>query len=229
MESIGSHVTVAMVSMNEEGSVATVIKRIQDAIPGAEILIVDSSHDRTPIIASDMGAKVIRQYPPRGYGLAMMRALQESSREIIITMDCDNTYPAERIQEFAHLILDKGYDLVDASRLKNKPQAMPWVNYVANVGFAWIATLVFLTKLTDLHSGMRAYRKSMIDALNFTADGDALPVELLLKPLINGYKTHVVYIDYQERIGQSKMRPLHSAYWTIKRIINVRLGRHAIA
>lgn len=223
MRSIGKHVTVSMITMNEEASVATVIKNIQKVIPDAEILIVDSSKDNTPVIAEGLGARVIRQFPPRGYGPAMERALRESSREVVVTMDCDNTYPAEQIPALAALILDEGYDVVDGSRLQKKPDAMPWLNYFANTFFAWVATILFFRRLTDLHSGMRAYRKSMIDSLQFQAKGAALPVELLLKPITLGYKVHVVFIDYKERIGQSTMQPLSSAWWTLKRIIKVRL------
>ena len=223
LNTIGQRVTVSMITMNEEASVAIVIKNIQQALPEADILIVDSSHDKTPLIAEALGARVIRQFPPRGYGPAMERALRESTREVVITMDCDDTYPAEKIPEFAALILESGYDLIDGSRLKKKPKAMPWLNYCANVFFACIATLLFFRRLTDLHSGMRAYRKSMINELTFQAQGDALPVELLLKPILKGYKVHVQFIDYHERIGVSTMRPLRSAWWTIKRIINVRL------
>lgn len=222
LDLIGTRVSVAMITMNEEGSVANVIKAIQAVIPGAEILIVDSSKDKTPVIAEAMGAKVIRQFPPRGYGPAMERALREGTREVVVTLDCDDTYPVEKIPELASLILLNSYDLVDASRLKNKPQAMPWLNYFANVFFAWIATLLFFRKFTDLHSGMRAYRKSMIDELQFEAEGDALPVELLLKPIRLGYKVHSIFIDYRERIGESKMQPLSSAWWTLKRIVKVR-------
>jgi glycosyltransferase involved in cell wall biosynthesis len=219
---IGNRVTVSMITMNEEGSVATVINNIRRVIPEAEILIVDSSKDNTPTIAESLGAKVIRQFPPRGYGPAMERALRESSREVVVTMDCDNTYPAEQIPFLAALILEDGFDLVDASRLKKKPTAMPWLNYLANVFFAGMASLLFFKKLTDLHSGMRAYRKSMIDALQFEAQGAALPVELLLKPLVLGYKIKIVFIDYRERIGQSTLQPLNSAWWTLKRIIKIR-------
>ncbi len=219
---LGKRVTVSMITMNEEKSVALVIKNIQSVIPDAEILIVDSSKDSTPVIAASLGAKVIRQFPPRGYGPAMERALRESSRDVVVTMDCDNTYPAEQIPRLAALILEDGYDVVDASRLKRKPAAMPWLNYLANVFFAGIASLLFFKKLTDLHSGMRAYRKSMIDALHFEAQGAALPVELLLKPLVLGYKIKIVFIDYRERIGQSTLQPLNSAWWTLKRIIKIR-------
>jgi len=223
LHSIGKRITVSMITMNEEASVAIVIKKIQNIIPDAEILIVDSSHDNTPAIAEALGARVIRQFPPRGYGPAMERALRESTRDVVITMDCDDTYPAEQIPTFASLILEQGYDLVDGSRLKKKPDAMPWLNYLANAGFAWIATILFFRKLTDLHSGMRAYRKSMINDLTFQAQGAALPVELLLKPILKGYKVHALFIDYHERIGVSTMRPLSSAWWTLKRMITVRL------
>ncbi|HHF7346193.1 TPA: glycosyltransferase [Legionella feeleii] len=219
----GKRVTVAMITKNEEKAVGRVIQDIKQVVPDAEIVIIDSSADQTATIAEEMGAKVIRQIPPRGYGPAMERALREASREVIITLDCDNTYPSKKIPELASLILDQGYDLVDASRLRKKPQAMPWSNYFGNVVFAWLASLLFFRHLTDLHSGMRAYRKTMIDALQFDAQGAALPVELLLKPIISGYKVHTVFIDYHERIGQSKMNALDTSWWTIKRIIKVRM------
>lgn len=223
MYGIGTKITVAMITMNEESSVATVIKDIQALVPEAEILIVDSSKDRTPVIAEASGAKVIRQFPPRGYGPAMEHALRAATREVIVTMDCDNTYPTEKIPYFATLILEKGYDLVDGSRLQKKPSAMPWLNYVANIFFASIASLLFFRRITDLHSGMRAYRKSMLDHMTFQAKGAALPVELLLKPMCLGYKIHTVFIDYRERVGISTMQPLSSAWWTLKRIIKIRL------
>ena len=137
-------------------------------------------------------------------------------------MDCDDTYPADRIPEIARLMLEDGYDIVDASRLGSRPRNMPLVNYAANYGFALIASGVFGRRLTDLHSGMRGYRKSMIEELAFDISGTALPVELLLLPLRRRYRFKVIFIDYKERLGQSKMRPLYSAYWTARRIVSNR-------
>ena len=68
--------TVAMITMNEERAVAKVIHDIRQAAPEAEILVVDSSKDATPKIAEDLGARVIRQFPPCGYGPAMELALR---------------------------------------------------------------------------------------------------------------------------------------------------------
>ena len=220
---LGKRITIAMITMNEETAVGTVIKNIKTIAPEAEIIIVDSSQDNTADIAEKSGATVIRQLPPQGYGPAMELALRTGQREVIITMDCDNTYPVEKILELAALVLEKKHDLVNASRLKTKPQAMPWLNYLGNLFFSWIASIVFFKKFTDLHSGMRAYRKSMLDNLQFAAKGAALPVELLIKPFVQGYKLHEIFIDYHERTGKSKMRPFDSAWWTLKRIIKIRM------
>lgn len=217
--------SVVMISMNEEAAIGTVVKKIRESAPEAEILLVDSSDDDTPVIAESMGVRVIRQYPPQGYGRAMETALRSASGDVVVTLDCDDTYPEEMIPEIAGLVLNDGFDLVDCSRLKGKPKAMPWFNYFANKGFAWMASILFVKHLTDLHSGMRAYRKSMLDELEFDASGAALPVELLLRPLVSGYKLKEVFIEYRERVGETTMRPLESAFWTAKRILEVRFGK----
>jgi len=216
--------TIAMITMNEARAVGQVIEDIQRIVPEAEILLVDSSTDDTPTIAEALGARVIRQFPPEGYGPAMDLALRSAGGAVVITLDCDGTYPTDRIPELASLVLHEGYDLVDASRLSGKPTAMPWLNYLANYGFALLASALFMRRLTDLHSGMRAYRKSMLDGLCYRAEGAALPVELLLRPIKCGFKVKTVFIDYGNRIGVSTMRPLSGAWWTLKRLLAVRCG-----
>ena len=224
MPELQDRITVAMITRNEEKAVAKVIKDIQTAVPGAEILIVDSSADRTAEIAQSLGARVIRQFPPRGYGPAMDTALRSGQGDVTVTLDCDDTYPVEFIAPMARMVLDEGYDLVDASRLGGKPAAMPWINYLANWGFGVIASVLFVQRITDLHSGMRAYRKSLIDALKYESNGAALPVELLLRPIRQRYKVKSINIPYRPRIGESTMVPLQSAWWTVKRILRSRFA-----
>jgi glycosyltransferase involved in cell wall biosynthesis len=217
-------ISVVMITKNEERAVGGVVRDIQAACPGAEILIVDSSDDRTPAIAASLGARVIRQYPPRGYGRAMNLALRSASGEVVVTLDCDDTYPVGMIGVFAQAVTGDGYDLVDGCRLGNRPEAMPLVNYIANAGFALFASVLFLRRIRDLHSGMRAYRKKMIEKIACDPTKAALPVELLLVPLRLGYKVKTVNIDYRERIGSSTMRPLESAWWTLVRILHSRFA-----
>ena len=214
--------TVAMITMNEERAVEKVIADIQRVAPLAEVLLVDSSRDRTPDLAEAMGARVVRQFPPKGYGPAMDLVLRSARGRVVVTLDCDDTYPPEMIPVLAQMLEEEGFDVVDGVRTWRKPAAMPWLNYLANVGFALVASAAFGRLVLDLHSGMRAYRRGMIDELRYDPKGAALPVELLLRPMRMGRRGKTVNIDYRPRIGESTMRPLESAAWTLKRIWRAR-------
>lgn len=214
--------TVGMISMNEAAAVGKVIDQIHAQNLGAEVLLVDSSTDHTPVIAEGKGARVVRQVPPRGYGPAMTRLLYAATTDVIVTMDCDGTYPANRIREL-HALIEQGADLVNASRTHRRPQAMPISNYIANRTFAAVAGVVHRYWTTDLHSGMRAYRTSMLRAIHVPEKGPALPVELLLVPARHGYRVEDIRIEYFERIGATTLRRWESTKWTFRRIANAAL------
>ena len=224
MDDLAARVSVAMITMNEQDAIGKVISDIRLAVPDAEILIVDSSKDRTPEIAEEMGVRVVRQFPPKGYGPAMDLALRSASREVVVTMDCDDTYPAADIPRLAAMVLVDGWDLVDGSRLQGKPAAMPWINFFANWGFALLASVLFARRITDLHSGMRAYRQAIIGRLGHRPQGAALPVELLLLAFRRRFRVTSIYIPYRERVGASTMRPWDSAKWTLRRILFARFA-----
>jgi glycosyltransferase involved in cell wall biosynthesis len=209
--------SVVMITLNEEGSIRSVVEQIRQVVEKSEILIVDSSSDRTAEIASQIGCRVIRQLPAQGYGPALGMALKNATGDVVVTMDCDNTYPAQAITRLVKEI-EAGYDLVSASRLISRPPAMPLSNYLANLIFAKLAGIVCGVKTTDVHTGMRAYRKSLIESFAFDVNGMALPVELLVGPVSEGYKYKEIGIEYFERTGQSKLRPLAGTYWTLRRL-----------
>ena len=220
-------ISIAMITMNEEKAVARVIRDIQAAMDGRqhEIVIVDSSRDATPDIAAELGARVIRQFPPQGYGRAMARVLQESQGDVVVTLDCDGTYPAGEIPRIADMVLWDECDLVNASRLGSKPAAMPWPNYFANWLFAWTGRLLVGVKSTDLHSGMRAYSRRVIEQVEVDPSGPALPVDLLLKPALLGFRIKEVFIPYGERIGQTTLQKWTSTLWTFRRIFRLAWGQ----
>jgi hypothetical protein len=212
--------TVGMISMNEAGAVGGVIDGIRAHRPDAEILLVDSSKDETPAIAEKRGARVLRQFPPRGYGPAMTRLLYSATTDVIITMDCDGTYPADRIGDL-HERIERGADLVNASRTSKRPEAMPLANYVANRAFATTASIVHSSlSTTDVHSGMRSYRTSMLRGMHVPERGAALPVELLIVPARHGYAVEDVDIPYSDRVGgPSTLHRWDSTVWTFRRIL----------
>lgn len=230
-------VSIVMISRNEEKSVEKVICDIKKYVPGAEIIIVDSSTDKTPIIAKKNKAKVIRQFPPKGYGPAMELALLTPKNINIVTLDCDNTYPINMIPLLISKI-KQGYDVVGTSRISlGKPKYMPWINYIANKLFNYFASIIFFTVIQDVQTGMRAYKRELLHKIRWGPKGyvlpglnkiksgirgNSFPVELLLKPVSLGYKFTEVPIAYNQRLGKSKLEKFDSALWTFLRIINSR-------
>jgi glycosyltransferase involved in cell wall biosynthesis len=218
--------TVGMISMNEEGAVGGVIDDIRKHAREAEILLVDSSSDRTAQIAEERGARVVRQLPPRGYGPAMDRLLYEAKTDVIVTMDCDGTYPSDRILEL-HGLIEAGADLVNGTRTRRRPEAMPLANFVANRVFAGTASVLHGIPTTDVHSGMRAYRTSMLRGIDPDPNGPALPVDLLVLPARLGYRIVEVDIPYYDRIGNTTLHRWGSTMWTFKRLLRSSLGQRA--
>jgi glycosyltransferase involved in cell wall biosynthesis len=214
-------VTVSMITMNEEGAIAKVVADIRRVLPDAEILVVDSSRDRTPEIAAELGCRVLRQFPPQGYGPAMDRAVREASGDVVMTLDCDDTYPVEALPKLLDLVRE-GNDLVNTTRVKKRPKAMPLANFLANRAFAFVARLIHGLRTTDLHSGMRAYRKTMIDAVQWDPRGPALPVDMLIIPYRRGFRIAEIAIDYRERIGVTTLHRFSSTMWTLRRIWRAR-------
>jgi glycosyltransferase involved in cell wall biosynthesis len=213
--------TVSMITRNEERAIGKVVQDIRRVAPGAEIFVVDSSADRTAEIAEQLGCRVLKQFPPKGYGPAMDHAVRDAAGEVVVTLDCDDTYPVEAIPRLLSMI-EEGWDLVNATRLDRRPKAMPLSNYIANRIFAWTAGLLHGIKTSDVHSGMRAYRKSMIDRVDWDPNGPALPVDMLIIPYRMGFKVLEVPIEYRERIGASSLQRWKSTLWTFKRLWKAR-------
>ena len=209
--------SVVMITLNEEGSISRVVEEIKAVDPDAEIVVVDSSTDRTAQIATQLGCTVIRQFPAQGYGPALAQALRAARGKVIVTMDCDDTYPAAAISRLVEKI-ESGYDLVSASRLAHRPKAMPLMNYFANLIFGRLASIICGAQVSDVHTGMRAYRKTLIDSFPFDGNGMALPVELAVGPIRSGFKHGEISIEYFERTGRSKLQPLKGTYWTLRRL-----------
>jgi 2-polyprenyl-3-methyl-5-hydroxy-6-metoxy-1,4-benzoquinol methylase len=213
--------TVGMLTMNEEESIERMMGEIRRVAPDAKIVCVDSStKDRTPEIAARLGARVLRQVPPRGHGPAMELLMYTAAAQsdLLIYLDCDFTYPAHYIPVLRKLVEEEGADVVNCARTRSRPAAMPLPNYMANRTFAAMAHAMHGIPTCDVHSGMRAYRSSVIRAFDFDGEGDALPIDTLLYPAKCGYRVIEMPIDYNDRVGQSKLRKLAGTVWTMIRL-----------
>ena len=199
-------VSVVMGTYNE----AAAIDHVMDAISAAtedraEVVVVDASTDGTAERARARGATVIER-PPQGYGVALREALTTATGSVIVTTDCDDTYPLDRIPEFLAAI-DDGADVVSGDRLSGGATAMPRLNRLGNRAFAWLATQLTGHQVTDVTTGMRAYRCEVIDAITWT-ENTGLSAELVLRPLCRGYDVREHPIEYRERRGETTLDPV---------------------
>ncbi len=212
-------VAVVMGTYDEEEAVGSVLSDVEAATDGrAAVVCVDGSSDRTPEIARDHGARVVRQRP-QGYGVAVREAVLTPDRPIVVTTDCDDTYPMEALPEFLAAIND-GHDVVSGDRLYWGADAMPELNRRGNVAFALLATALIGRRVHDTTTGMRAYRRELLHEIEWT-ENIGLSAELLLRPLLRGYRVREIPIDYRERAGQTKLDPLTGGAAIAKSILKV--------
>ncbi|WP_435194616.1 dolichyl-phosphate hexose transferase [Natronomonas sp. EA1] len=213
--------SVVMGTYNEEEAIATVLEDIDRVTDGrAEVVCVDGSSDRTPEIAREHGARVIEQ-EPQGYGVAVREAILQASRPVIVTTDCDDTYPMDALPRFLELV-NEGYDVVSGDRLYHGAEAMPRFNRLGNEAFALVASALMGKRIHDTTTGMRAYRRDVIRQIRWT-ENTGLSAELLIRPLMRDYDVYEEPINYAERLGDTKLDPIGGGYAILKSIVKVSL------
>ena len=214
-------VAVVMITRNEELAVEKVVRDALAALPGAEVFVIDGSDDATPDLAARAGATVVRE-PGGGFGPALHAALLTPRQPIIVTLDADDTYPADVFPELVAMVR-AGWDVVGTDRLGHRPpETMPVSNWLANRAFSAIASVRSRTRLRDVHSGQRAYRAAVLRSFEWDYSGLAFPVDLVLWPALAGFKVTDVPISYSERLGHTKLRRWDSGRATLRRLVRSR-------
>ncbi|AUG47375.1 glycosyl transferase family 2 [Haloarcula taiwanensis] len=212
---------VVMGTYNEEEAIGTVLDDIATVTDGrAEVVCVDGSSDRTPEIAREHGATVIEQ-EPQGYGVAVREAVLTPDRPVVVTTDCDDTYPMERLPDFLAEIND-GADVVSGDRLYYGAEQMPAMNKLGNELFALLASVLMGKRVHDTTTGMRAYRREVLQKIVWT-ENTGLSAELLMRPLMRGYDVRERPIEYDERKGETKLDPFSGGAAIAKSIVRVAL------
>jgi len=205
---------VIIPTMNEEASIGSVVVEVRRALEGwdHEILVVDTaSRDKTREIAAAAGARVIDE-PRRGYGRAYKTGFAAAKGELVATLDADLTYPADRIPEFATLVLTAGVDFVSGDRLTAlDPAAMTGMHRVGNAILNQTFRFLFRYPIRDSQSGMWVFRRSLLGAMTLTSDGMALSEELKVEA-IRHCRFREIPIAYRERVGEKKIRSFQDAF-----------------
>jgi len=199
-------ISVIIPTLNEEESIGLVLDKIpRDPRYEWEIIIVDGdSKDRTRDIAREKGAKVIVE-KRKGYGRAYKTGFDVATGDIIVTMDGDDTYPAEKVVELVEHLLTNNLDFVSCERFSlMKKGAMSLTHKVGNKILTWTTRLLFGVKIKDSQSGMWVFRREILKDLNLTSDGMPFSEEIKIEAW-RKFKCEEVPIEYRERKGEVKL------------------------
>jgi glycosyltransferase involved in cell wall biosynthesis len=222
--------SIVIPAYNEENGIAEIALRILSVEPELrkagidrlELLVVDDgSHDRTAQIASGIkGVTLIRHPKNKGYGAALKTGFSQAQGELIGFLDADGTYPPEYFPELCQCALN-GSELVIGSRMAGADSMMPVTRRVGNFLFATLLTILGRQKVTDSASGMRVFKREILERIYPLPDGLNLTPVMSTRALHEGVKIEEVPIPYSERVGNSKLRVirdgrifLQSMIWT---------------
>jgi glycosyltransferase involved in cell wall biosynthesis len=231
--------SVVIPAYNEESGIDEIARRVlavgnelkQVGIRDLELLVVDDgSHDATAEIAANIAdVKLIRHSQNKGYGAALKTGFQEASGELIGFLDADGTYPPEYFPKLCQVALN-GVDLVIGSRMAGADSQMPITRRMGNLFFARLLSLVGRQTVSDSASGMRVFKRNILEKLYPLPDGLNLTPVMSTRAVHEGIVMAEVPIPYSERLGRSKLSVVHdgslflrSMLWTVLEYNPVRI------
>jgi glycosyltransferase involved in cell wall biosynthesis len=205
-------IDVIIPALNEEQSIAEVLKAIDRQLVSRVVVVDNGSDDRTTSIAQMHGAITLQQ-PQRGYGSACQKGLEyiassadEVLPDILVFLDADFSDDPSYLQRLTDPILNNEADLVIGSRVKamREPGSMTFPQIFGN----WLATflirLIWQYEYSDL-GPFRAIRYSSLLDLKMEDEDFGWTVEMQIKAAHQKIRIKNVAVPYRKRVGISKI------------------------
>lgn len=208
--------SIVMPCLNEAETLAICITKANTWLKNnnvkGEVVIGDNgSTDGSQEIAKNLGARVI-DIPRKGYGSALMGAIEASYGKYVIMGDSDDSYDFGNLTLFVQE-LRNGYDLVMGNRFKGgvAKGAMPFLHrYLGNPVLSFIGRLFFGSKAGDFHCGLRGFRQDIVSVLNLQTTGMEFASEMVVKATIFDLKIAEVPTTLSP---DGRSRPPHLRTW----------------
>jgi len=176
---LGKKIIVVLPAYNAEKTVLKVINEIPKDIVDDVVLVDDFSIDDTIKVARDYGLNnIIRHEKNLGYGANQKSCFDkaiELEADIIIILHPDYQYTPKLIHSMSYLIANGVYDVVIGSRILGKGAlkgGMPLYKYISNRGLTFLQNTIMNQKLTEYHSGFRAYSTKVLKKINYHANSN---------------------------------------------------------
>ena len=169
----GMKVVVVMPAYNARRTIELTYKELPHDIVDKVLLTDDSSHDATVAVARDLGIHTIVHPKNRGYGgnqKTCYRAALAAEAELIVMVHPDYQYSPKLVTAMAGMIASGHYDLVLASRIlggRAREGRMPLYKYIANRILTFIQNILCRAKLSEYHTGFRAYSRKLLESIPF--------------------------------------------------------------
>lgn len=190
-------IIVVMPAYNAEKTLAKTFRDIPEGSVDEIILVDDRSRDNTVEIARSLGIHVIEHTENRGYGANQKTCYREALRtgaDIVVMIHPDYQYDP-RLIPFATGFISEGVcDVIVGSRIRTRKETlgggMPLYKYLGNRVLTIIENVVLGQNLGDFHSGFRAYRSEVLQAIAFSSNSDdfVFDTEFLVQAVFHGYR-----------------------------------------
>jgi glycosyltransferase involved in cell wall biosynthesis len=174
----GKRVVVVLPAYNAERTLRRTIHEIPPGFIDRLILVDDGSSDRTASLSRELGLRTIRHDANRGYGAnqkTCYREALEDAADVVIMLHPDYQYTPRLTVAMASLIALEQYDVVLGSRILSSGAlrgGMPTYKYVSNRILTLLQNILLREKLSEYHTGYRAYSRRVLEALPLLANSD---------------------------------------------------------
>jgi glycosyltransferase involved in cell wall biosynthesis len=190
-------IVVVMPAYNAEKTLEKTFNEIPFDIVDEVIIVDDFSNDNTLAEAKKLGIQhVIVHEKNKGYGANQKTCYKKAldlGADIVIMLHPDYQYTPKLIHSIAYLISNGLYPVVLGSRILGKGAlkgGMPYYKYLANRFLTAFQNIMIDAKLSEYHTGYRAYSKEVLEAINFEENSDdfVFDNELLSQILYAGFE-----------------------------------------
>jgi glycosyltransferase involved in cell wall biosynthesis len=193
--------SIVIPALDEELTIGEFVEWCREGLRKAgvvgEILIVDSSSDRTAELALSKGARVLAT-PKRGLGRAYIDALPFVRGRYVLMGDADCTYDFRELAPFVERMRE-GYEFVMGSRWKGyiEPGSMPKLHrYLGTPVTTWILNVVYSSHFTDIHCGMRGITHDALERMDLQSQSWEYASEMVLKSVHMDLQTAEVPVRF---------------------------------
>lgn len=171
-------VAVVLPAYNASKTLLKTYKEIPLDLVDDVILTDDASGDDTAKMAHDLGIHTIRHDRNRGYGgnqKTCYKAALERGADIVVMLHPDYQYTPRLIRAMASMLVSNHFDAVMASRILGKGAlegGMPLYKYLANRALTLAENILLGIKLSEYHTGYRAWTREVLESLPLEACSD---------------------------------------------------------